>query len=111
MASLAFPSISTTTTLPNGTTYNYVHIAPSGKTKPYVLFLHGFPSSSYDWRHQIHHFAQLGYGILAPDLLGYGGTDKPKELEAYKLKKMSEEVMGLLDAQGVGKVIGVGHDW
>ena len=109
MANIAFPSISTTTRLPNGTTYCYVHIKPSGQ-KPYILFLHGWPSSSYDWRHQIDYFSKLGYGIIAPDLLGYGGTEKPKEPEAYRMKKMSEEVVGILDAQHIDTVLGVAHD-
>lgn len=46
-----------------------------------------------------------------PDLLGYGGTDKPKELEAYKLKTMWTDVVSILDAVGVEKVLVVGHDW
>jgi soluble epoxide hydrolase/lipid-phosphate phosphatase len=109
MAEIAFPSLSTTTRLPNGTTYSYIHSKPSYQ-KPYILFLHGFPSSSYDWRHQISYFSKLGYGIIAPDLLGYGGTDKPEMLEVYRMKKMSEEVVGILDAQKVGKVLAVAHD-
>lgn len=48
---------------------------------------------------------------MAPDLLGYGGTDKPTEPEAYKLKKMADEVVQILDHEGVKKVLGVGHDW
>jgi pimeloyl-ACP methyl ester carboxylesterase len=110
MATVAFPTISKSSRLPNGTTYSYVHIEPQGK-KPWILFLHGFPSASYDWRHQINFFRELGYGILCPDLLGYGGTDKPTDLEAYRLKKMSEEVVAILDAEGVDKVLAVAHDW
>ena len=109
IANVAFPSINTTTRLSNGTTYSYVYIKSSNQ-KPYILFLHGWPSSSYDWRHQINYFSELGYGVIAPDLLGYGGTDKPKDLEAYRMKKMSEEVVEVLEAQKVGKVLGVGHD-
>lgn len=109
MANIAFPSLSATTRLPNGTTYSYIHCKPASQ-KPYILFLHGFPSSSYDWRHQISYFAKRGYGIITPDLLGYGGTDKPEELDAYRMKKMSEEVIGILDAHKVSKVLGVGHD-
>jgi len=46
-----------------------------------------------------------------PDLLGYGGTHKPTEKEQYRLKKMSEEAVGILDQEGINKeVIGIGHD-
>ncbi|EON62394.1 hypothetical protein W97_01616 [Coniosporium apollinis CBS 100218] len=78
---------------------------------PYILFLHGFPSSHYDWRYQIPFFAERGYGIIAPDLLGYGGTDKPTDPGAYRMRKMSREVAGILDCEGIESVHGVGHDW
>ena len=109
MANITLPPTSTTTKLPNGTTYSYIHITPSDE-KPYILFLHGWPSSSYDWRHQISYFTKEGYGIIAPDLLGYGGTDKPKDLEAYRLKKMCREVVGILDVHDIKQVLGVAHD-
>ncbi len=97
--------------LPGGSTYRYVHIRPTCKDLPYLLFLHGFPSSAYDWRHQIKFFREKGYGIIAPDLLGYGGTDKPAEVEAYRFKKIAEEVVQILDCERTRKVVGIGHDW
>ena len=98
------------TTLPSGRTYSHVHIPPTCN-KPYILFLHGFPGTSYLWRHQTAHFSKRGYGIVVPDLLGYRGSDKPAELEEYRLKKMAEDVMSLLEALGVGKCFAVAHDW
>lgn len=110
MASLAFPNISRTTRFANGTTYSYVFIEPEGN-RPYILFFHGFPSSSYDWRHQISFFQKAGYGVIVPDLLGYGGTDKPSTLEAYRLKLMSDDVASILDHHHIKDVLAVGHDW
>ena len=79
--------------------------------KPTILFLHGFPSSSFDWRMQFDYFSSKGYGILAPDLLGYGGTDKPSDAGAYTLKKQADEVVALLECvTGGGKAVVVGHD-
>ncbi|KAL8644444.1 MAG: hypothetical protein Q9226_007760, partial [Calogaya cf. arnoldii] len=109
MAALAFPNITTSAKLSSGVTYSYVHIPPN-HSEPYLLFLHGFPSSAYDWRRQIEYFSERGYGLIVPDLLGYGATDKPKEKEAYRLKKMCDEVVEILDICGVEKVVGVGHD-
>ena len=97
-------------TLPSGQTYRFVHYAPQTPTKPTILFLHGFPSSSFDWRHQFAYFSSRGYGIVAPDLLGYGGTSKPSNPEAYTLKRQASEVTELLDCVGVGKATVVGHD-
>jgi pimeloyl-ACP methyl ester carboxylesterase len=90
-------------------TYTYIHHPPTSP-KPTILLLHGFPSTSYDWRHQIAHFTAQGYGILAPDLLGYGRTSKPIALAAYKTKSMASEIIEILDHEGISKVHGVGHD-
>ena len=110
MTSTAFHMANMKVRLANGTTYAFTHLKPSSD-KPYVLLLHGFPSTAYDWRHQIAFLAKEGYGVIAPDLLGYGGTDKPKEPEAYKMKKMAADIAFLLDTLEVKVVIGVGHDW
>lgn len=110
MAHVFAPSLAHSTKLSSGATYSYIHSPPSNGQST-ILFLHGFPDSSYSWRHQIPFFKDKGYGLVVPDLLGYGGTDKPETLEAYKLKKMSGEVVELLDELKVDKVVGVGHDW
>ncbi|RDW63563.1 hypothetical protein BP6252_11108 [Coleophoma cylindrospora] len=107
----AFYAPFTTTTLPCGTTYRYLHVPPTAPTKPYLFFIHGFPSGAWDWRHQIQHFLAQGYGLIVPDLLGYGGTDKPSDPAAYLMKKMAAELVELLDHLSVQTVIGIGHDW
>lgn len=48
--------------------------------------------------------------MVAPDLLGYGGTDKPANLDQYRFKLMSDEIVSLLACEGIKEVIGVGHD-
>jgi len=110
MALKAFPELGKLRTLQDGTTYAYVHVAASDP-KPTFLLLHGFPSSSYDWRHQIGQLKSAGYGVVAPDLLGYGDTDKPVELEKYALKVMCTHIVEILDKEGLEKVVGVSHDW
>ena len=111
MALQAFPSLSESIRLNDGTTYALVHIRPTDSKKPTFLLLHGFPSSSWDWRHQISQLKKAGYGVVAPDLLGYGDTDKPEELEAYSMKRMSGHMAEILQKVGLQKVIGVAHDW
>ena len=60
---------------------------------------------------QFDYFSSKGYGVLAPDMLGYGGTDKPSDPEAYTLKKQASEVVALLDCvTGGSKAFVVGHD-
>jgi soluble epoxide hydrolase/lipid-phosphate phosphatase len=108
--SISYAKYVRSVTLPSGTTYRYVFTSPRQKGMPYILFLHGWPSSSYDWRYQIEYFTTEGYGVIAPDLLGYGGTDKPADLEQYRYKLMSDEIVSLLGCEGIKEVIGVGHD-
>lgn len=110
MAAIAFSDHFKSRTLSTSHTYGYVHLPPTNPALPTILFLHGFPSSCYDWRHQISFFSDHGYGVLAPDLLGYGSTSKPTELESYRAKKMSAELVEILDLEKLSQVHAVGHD-
>ncbi len=109
-----------TYTIPStGHTYAYIRYPSSNILRPTLLFLHGFPSTSYDWRFQIPHFRSLGYGILAPDLLGYGGTSRPTDVRCYLGSEMSKEIIAILDHErlgskeetGSGAVVAIAHDW
>ena len=106
---MAYPHSTYTTT--RALTYSYIHIPPQFPNTQYILFLHGFPSTSHDWRHQISFFVAKGYGILAPDLLGFGETSKPSELEMYRGKGMASDIVEIMVSEGVGVVVGVAHDW
>ncbi|CAI6336251.1 unnamed protein product [Periconia digitata] len=97
-------------TVSGGFTYSYV-FQPASDQKPTFLFVHGFPSGSHDWRHQIRDLSNAGYGVIAPDLLGYGGTDKPSEVEEYSVWKIASHMANILEHEEISQVIGVGHDW
>ena len=58
----------------NGIRY---HCVTAGEG-PLVLLLHGFPQFWYAWRHQIPALAER-FKVVAPDLRGYGDTDKPPD--------------------------------
>src|SRR5215510_10705451 len=51
-------------------------------TGPLVILIHGWPESWYSWRHQLPALAEAGYRVAAPDVRGYGGSDKPHPVEA-----------------------------
>ena len=95
----------------DGINYEYIYIKAQSDSKPTLLFLHGFPSSFYCWRHQIEYFSSIGYGCLAPNLMGYGKTYSPLNKEEYKTKSMVEHLIALLDHLNLNKVIVLGHDW
>lgn len=78
---------------------------------PAVLLLHGFPDSATLWRHQIPPLVEAGFRTIAPDLRGFGESDKPKEKEAYQILHVLSDVAGVLDALGLARVHVVGHDW
>lgn len=52
-----------------------------------------------------------GYGVIIPEMLGYGGTDKPTEASAYSRVLVADSVAGILAAENIDKVIVLGHDW
>lgn len=80
-------------------------------TGPLVIMVHGFPELWYSWRHQIRAVAQAGYRVVAPDVRGYGGSDKPYPIEAYDMIELTSDVVGLMDALGEETAILFGHDW
>ncbi|KAL7760933.1 hypothetical protein ACKLNR_007468 [Fusarium oxysporum f. sp. zingiberi] len=94
----------------SGNVYSCIFIPPTAQSTT-LLFLHGFPSTLTDWVHQIQHFSSEGYGVVALDLLGYGESSKPTDVNAYRLKPMSDEVIELLDHLDLKTVVGIGHDF
>jgi pimeloyl-ACP methyl ester carboxylesterase len=82
----------------------------TGEGRPVVL-LHGFPDSGRLWRHQVPALVEAGFQVIVPDLRGYGGSDQPKEVEAYGIPYLVGDVLGLLDHLGVARPHVVGHDW
>ena len=59
-----------------------MHVMEQGSGIP-VVMLHGNPSWSYIWRHQIGPIVDAGYRVIAPDLVGFGRSDKPTRIEDY----------------------------
>ena len=95
-----------------GIPYEYIYQPPKAKDATTLLFLHGFPSSLHSWRHQINHFNQLGYGCLAPNLMGYGKTYSPTDVQEYKAKQMVLHLVALLAHLMIDRpIIVVGHDF
>src|SRR5256885_11591938 len=87
-----------------------LHVVEQGEGRP-VILCHGFPELWYSWRHQLPALADAGYRVIAPDLRGYGDSDKPTKVEDYGIKPLTDDLLGLLDEAGRDKAIFVGHDW
>jgi pimeloyl-ACP methyl ester carboxylesterase len=80
-------------------------------TGPPVVFCHGFPELGFSWRHQIPAVAAAGFHAIAPDLRGYGRTDRPLAIEAYDIRQLTGDLVGLIEHYGYERAIFVGHDW
>ena len=87
-----------------------LRVAESGKG-PLIVLVHGWPESWYSWRHQIAALAAAGYRVAAVDVRGYGGSDKPRAIEAYAIKEMCADIAGLVESLGEKQAILIGHDW
>jgi len=87
-----------------------MHVAEQG-AGPLIVLCHGFPESWYSWRHQFEVLAQAGFHVVAPDMRGYGQTDRPEEIDKYTLLHLVGDIVGLLDALGVETAVIAGHDW
>lgn len=99
-------------TFSSSRSYSYSYIHCEGRDgRPTLLLLHGWPSHADDWIYQINTFRPKGYGLLVPDLLGYGGSSRPSDVKSYLLRLVSQDLAELLDHVGLQKVVGVGHDW
>ena len=78
---------------------------------PLVLLIHGFPELGISWRAQVQAMSQAGYHVVAPDMRGYGGTEKPEGVEAYAILHLVGDMVDLVRALGKASCIVVGHDW
>jgi pimeloyl-ACP methyl ester carboxylesterase len=106
-------------TIANGVRLHYVEAGDPDD--PLVLLLHGFPEFWYAWRHQLPALAEAGYHVIAPDLRGYNTSEKPPGVGAYRLTRLVDDVISLIEefteragSEGSDEAqlpLLVGHDW
>jgi len=76
-----------------------------------VILLHGFPSFWYGWCHQLPALAEAGFRVIAPDMRGYGSSDKPGGVANYRVEVLAADIAQLIGALGHERARVVGHDW
>uniref|UniRef100_A0A182YBN1 Apyrase n=1 Tax=Anopheles stephensi TaxID=30069 RepID=A0A182YBN1_ANOST len=88
-----------------------IHYVENGdRSKPLMVFVHGFPEFWYSWRYQLKEFSK-DYWVVALDMRGYGETEKPEYRYAYRIDNMTEDIRCLVRALGRQKFTLVAHDW
>lgn len=78
---------------------------------PLVLLCHGFPETSWSWRHQQQALADAGYRSVAPDLRGYGATLGPARPDQCDVVSLTDDLVALVEALGGAPCHLVGHDF
>lgn len=86
-----------------------IHHVRRGQGPP-LLFMHGFPQFWFLWRHQL---ADLGgdHLVVAPDMRGYNLSDKPADVEAYRMRNLLGDVRMLVEELDLAPFTLIGHDW
>ncbi|EDR12290.1 epoxide hydrolase [Laccaria bicolor S238N-H82] len=100
--------------LSTGRIYHFIDQQPEGydpRRHATLLCVHGFPDFWYGWRYQIGPWVRRGYRVVVPDMLGYGGSDKPENPSEYSAKKLCADLAALLDILDVSQAVLIGHDW
>jgi haloalkane dehalogenase len=89
-----------------------IHYLESGASdaEPVVL-MHGEPSWSFLYRKLVPILVAAGYRVIAPDLVGFGRSDKPVERAAYTYLRHVEWMWAALDSLGLQRMTLVGQDW
>ena len=78
---------------------------------PLVLLCHGFPESWHSWRHQLDALAAAGFHAVAPDMRGYGKSDRPEAIDQYTIFHLVGDLVGVLDGLEAPTAVIIGHDW
>ena len=95
----------------DGSTLRIHHIDEGDRHAPIVLCLHGQPSWSYLYRKMVPLLVSAGLRVIAPDLPGYGKSDKPAARENYSYQAQVDWMGRWLEANDFGEITIFGQDW
>ncbi|MBS1251871.1 MAG: Haloalkane dehalogenase 1 [Anaerolineales bacterium] len=88
---------------------HYVDAGPSDAAP--VLLMHGEPSWSFLYRHMIPVLTEAGHRVVAPDLVGFGRSDKPADAADYTYQRHVDWMAGFLEALDLQDITLIGQDW
>jgi len=76
-----------------------------------IILLHGFPEFYLGWTSQVDNLVNAGYFVIVPSQRGYYLSDKPVEVEAYLVRELAADIIGLIDFANKSTAYIAGHDW
>ena len=94
-----------------GARIHYVDETPVAAKPETVLCLHGHPTWSYLFRRMIPRLVAAGYRTVAPDLPGFGKSDKPVDESLFTAGSLRASVVDLIERLGLEDIVVMGHDW
>lgn len=88
-----------------------IHYQEAGdESAPPIILIHGFISSNLIWSHVLQPLAQAGFRAIAPDLPGYGYSEKPADAQ-YTIEEQARAVIGLMDRLGIDQAVIAGASY
>jgi len=102
------PSSAQFASLANGIRLHYRSAGQPGR--PLLLFLHGFPEYCGAWDEILPAFADTHFAV-APDMRGYNLSSQPREVDAYRLRSVVEDLAQIIRTLGYTRAVLIGHDW
>ncbi len=88
------------------------HVDTGGEPDaPVVLLMHGEPTWSFLWRKVIPPLVAAGYRCIAPDLPGFGRSDKPTDIAWYTYDRLTASLRHLIESLDLREITFVVHDW
>ena len=95
---------------PDGLVQQFFDVGPPDAAQTW-LCLHGQPTWSYLYRRMIPTFEAAGHRVIAPDFMGFGGSDKPREEAVYTFHFHRQSILDLIEALDLREIVLVVQDW
>jgi pimeloyl-ACP methyl ester carboxylesterase len=89
-----------------------LHCVTAGPAEgPLVILIHGFPARWSTWREPMAALARAGFLVVAPDMRGYGESDKPVGIGPYSMARLADDVASIVGQFGRERAFVAGHDF
>ncbi|KAF8308795.1 alpha/beta-hydrolase [Clavulina sp. PMI_390] len=95
----------------NSETYHYLSVKPTSSDKKTFVFLHGAPAGVLPFRKVVPLLIEEGNGVIVVELLGFGGSSCPKEVQKYSPLSLAIAVEEIVAIEGIEKAVILGHGW